>query len=71
MKDELEARENAGRIAGEKTGRGEGERNAKINLIQAKLYKGKAVEVIAEELENSAENILTMMKEMDNKEENR
>ena len=56
MKEELEARENAGRI--------EGERNVKIQLIQTKLSKGKTVEAIAEDLEDSVENILRLMKEM-------
>ena len=87
MKDELEEREKAGRIEGEKAGRiagekvgrieGEktgriaGERNVKINLIRTKLSKGKSVEAIAEDLEDSVENILTLIKEMDKKEENK
>ena len=50
MKDELDERERVGRI--------EGERNVKINLIQTKLSKGKNVEAIAEDLEESVENIL-------------
>ena len=56
MKEELEEREKAGREAGE--------RNAKIRLIQTKLSKGKTVEAIADDLEDSVENILTLMKEM-------
>ena len=72
MKEELEEREKAGRIAGEKAGRIEGEkagriageRNAKLKLIQTKLSKGKTVEAIAEDLEDTVENILELMKEM-------
>ena len=75
MKDELEESKKAGRIEGEKAGRIEGEkigeRNIKINLIRTKLSKGKSVEVIAEDLEDSVENILTLIKEMDKKEENK
>ena len=56
MKEELEEREKAGRIAGE--------RNAKLKLIQTKLSKGKTVEAIAEDLEDTVENILELMKEM-------
>ena len=56
MKDELDERERVGRI--------EGERNVKINLIQTKLSKGKNVEAIAEDLEESVENILELMKEI-------
>ena len=59
MKEELEEREKAG------------ERNAKIHLIQTKLSKGKTVEAIAEDLEDSVENILTLIKEMNKKEENK
>ena len=55
MKDKLEEREKAG------------ERNVKIQLIQTKLSKGKTVEAIAEDLEDSVENILSLMKEMDEK----
>ena len=79
MKDELEESKNAGRIEGEKNGRIEGEkigriageRSVKFNLIRTKLSKGKTVEVIAEDLEDSVENILTLIKEMDKKEENK
>ena len=83
MKEELEEREKNGRIAGEKAGRIEGEkvgriegekvgeRNVKIYLIQTKLSKGKSVEAIAEDLEDSVENILTLIKEMDKQEENK
>ena len=56
MKEELEEREKTGRI--------EGERNVIIHLIQTKLSKGKTVEAIAEDLEDSVENILRLMKEM-------
>ena len=56
MKDELDERERVGRI--------EGERNVKINLIQTKLSKGKNVEAIAEDLEESVQNILELMKEI-------
>ena len=62
LKDELEERERAARIAGERTGRIEGERNVKIRLIQTKMSKGKNVEAIAEDLEESVENILELMK---------
>ena len=41
-----------------------GERNVKIHLIGTKLSKGKTVESIAEDLEDSVENILKLMKEM-------
>ena len=72
LKDELDARERAariagertGRIEGERTGRIEGERNVKIRLIQTKMSKGKSVEAIAEDLEESVENILELMKEI-------
>ena len=76
MKDELEERERVGRIAGERAGRiagriaGEkagkiaGERNVKIHLIQTKLSKGKNVEAIAEELGETVENVLELMKEI-------
>ena len=64
MKEELEEREKVGRLEGEKAGRLEGERNVKIDLIQTKLSKGKTVEAIAEDLEDSVENILKLMKEM-------
>ena len=64
MKEELDEREKAGRIEGEKAGRIEGERNIKIDLIRTKLSKGKAVEAIAEDLEESVENVLKLMKEM-------
>ena len=53
MKEELEEREKIG------------ERNVKIQLIQTKLSKGKTVEAIAEDLEDSVENILKLIKEMD------
>ena len=53
MKEELEEREKAG------------ERNIKIQLIQTKLSKGKTVESIAEDLEDSVENILSLMKEIE------
>ena len=49
MKDELDAREKAGII----------------RLIQTKLSKGKTVEAIAEDLEDSVENILALIKEME------
>lgn len=61
MKEELEEREKAGRIEGEKAG----ERNVKMHLIRTKVSKGKTVEAIAEDLEDSVENILKLMKEMD------
>ena len=64
MKEELEEREKVGRIEGEKAGRIAGERNAKLKLIQTKLSKGKTVEAIAEDLEDTVENILELMKEM-------
>ena len=76
MKDELDERERVGRIEGEKVGRIEGEkagriegervgeRNVKIHLIKTKLSKGKNVEAIAEDLEESVENILELMKEI-------
>ena len=60
MKEELEEREKAGRIEGEMAG----ERKVKIHLIQTKLSKGKTVESIAEDLEESVENVLKLMKEM-------
>ena len=63
MKEELEASKKDGRI--------EGERDVKICLIQTKLSKGKTVEAIADDLEDSVENILTLIKEMDKKEENK
>ena len=53
MKEELEEREKAG------------EMNIKIQLIQTKLSKGKTVESIAEDLEDSVENILSLMKEIE------
>ena len=60
--------EKVGRIEGEKAGRIEGERvgerNVKIHLIKTKLSKGKNVEAIAEDLEESVENILELMKEI-------
>ena len=52
MKDELEEREKAG------------ERKVKIHLIQTKLSKGKTVESITEDLGESVENVLKLMKEM-------
>ncbi|MBR3602632.1 MAG: 3-isopropylmalate dehydrogenase [Lachnospiraceae bacterium] len=61
MKDELDERT---KVA-EKIGRIAGERNIKIQLIQTKLSKGKTVEAIADDLEDSVENILTLIKEMD------
>ena len=60
MKEELEEREKVGRIEGEMVG----ERKVKIHLIQTKLSKGKTVESIAEDLEESVENVLKLMKEM-------
>ena len=71
MKEELEEREKAGREDGRIEGEKAGERNVKIRLIQTKLSKGKTVEAIAEDLEDSVENILTLIKEMDKKEENK
>ena len=71
MKEELEESKKAGRIEGEKAGRIEGERKVKSDLIRKKLSKGKTVESIAEDLEDSVENILTLIKEMDKKEENK
>ena len=56
LKDELDERERAGRIAGEQ--------NVKIHLIRTKLSKGKNVEAIAEDLEDTVENILELMKEI-------
>ena len=67
LEEKLEEREKAGRIEG----RIEGERKVKIHLIQTKLSKGKTVEAIADDLEDSVENILTLIKEMDKKEENK
>ena len=52
MKEELEEREKAG------------ERKIKMHLIQTKLSKGKTVESTAEDLEESVENVLKLMKEM-------
>lgn len=52
MKDELDAREQAG------------EQKLKLHLIQTKLSKGKTVEAIAEDLEDSVENILSLIKEI-------
>ena len=63
LEEKLEEREKAGRI--------EGERKVKIHLIQTKLSKGKTVEAIADDLEDSVENILTLIKEMDKKGENK
>ena len=40
-----------------------------IRLIKTKLSKGKSVEAIAEDLEDSVENILALMKEMDQEKE--
>ena len=40
-----------------------------IRLIQTKLSKGKTVEAIADDLEDSVENILTLIKEMDKEKE--
>ena len=60
MKEELEEREKVGRIEGEMAG----ERKVKIHLIQTKLSNGKTVESIAEDLEESMENVLKLMKEM-------
>ena len=60
IEKELEKREKLGRIEGEKVG----EWNVKTHLIQAKLSKGKTVESIAEDLEDSVENILKLIKEM-------
>ena len=60
MKEELEEREKAGRIEGEMAG----ERKVKIHLIRTKLSKGKTVESIAEDLEESVESVLKLMKEM-------
>ena len=57
MKDELDAREKAGEKAEEKAGI--------IRLIQTKLSKGKTIEAIAEDLEDSVENILALIKEME------
>ena len=71
MKEELEEREKAGREDGRIEGEKAGERNVKIRLIQTKLSKGKTVEAIADDLEDSVENILTLIKEMDKKEENK
>ena len=62
MKDELDASKKAGEIVGVQ--------KAKIQLIQTKLSKGKTVEAIAEDLEDSVENILTLIKEIDKEEEN-
>lgn len=63
MKDELEASKKAGEEAGRIAGI--------IRLIQTKLSKGKTVEAIADDLEDSVENILTLIKEMNKeKEEN-
>ena len=53
MKAELDAREKAGEKAGI------------IRLIQTKLSKGKTIEAIAEDLEDSVENILALIKEME------
>ena len=71
MKDELEESKKAGRIEREKAGRIAGERSVKINLTRTKLSKGKTIEAIAEDFEDSVENILTLIKEMDKKEENK
>lgn len=56
MKDELEEREKVGRIAGE--------RDVKISQIRTKLAKGKNVEAIAEDIEETVENVLELMKEI-------
>lgn len=63
MKDELDASKKAGRIEGEKAGR--------VQLIQTKLSKGKSVEAIADDLEDSVENILALIREMHKEEENK
>ena len=60
FKDEFDVREKAA------------VQKAKIQLIKTKLSKGKTVEAIAEDLEDTVENILALMKEMDQeKEENK
>ena len=57
FKDEFDVREKAA------------VQKAKIQLIQTKLSKGKSVEAIAEDLEDTVENILALMKEMDQEKE--
>ena len=64
LEEKLEEREKVGREDGRIEGEKAGERNVKIRLIQTKLSKGKTVEAIAEDLEDSVDNILELMKEM-------
>lgn len=57
--------------SGREDGIKEGEILKLFQLIQTKLSKGKNVEAIAEDLEDSVENVLALMQEMDKKEENK
>ena len=68
FKDEVDEMVKVAKEAAEKAG----EKAGIIRLIQTKLSKGKTVEAIAEDLEDTVENILALMKEMDQeKEENK
>ena len=68
FKDEVDEMVKVAKEAAEKAG----EKAGIIRLIQTKLSKGKTVEAIAEDLEDTVENILVLMKEMDQeKEENK
>ena len=48
----------------------EGEQNKLLELVQKKLNKGKSVEVIAEELEESVSNIQGIIIKIQNQESN-
>ena len=65
FKDEVDEMVKVAKEAAEKAG----EKAGIIRLIQTKLSKGKSVEAIAEDLEDSVENILALMKEMDQEKE--
>ena len=57
-----EAREQ-GREEGRKQGREEGRKAERSTLIQKKLEKGKTISEIADDLEDTEENIVHLIKE--------
>lgn len=64
MKDEMEELANEAQTKGMKEGIKEGIKEGKMELIRLKLKKGKQVSQIAEELESSVEEIMSLIRLM-------
>ena len=65
MRLEREEQYKKGEEAGEARGRSEGENNKLKNQIRKKLAKGKAIPQIADEVEETEEKVIEMIKEIE------